>query len=184
MVRRGGLVVFPTETVYGVAVHVHDAQAVERLYQLKGRPQDKQLTIHLWEVQQVESVAREVSPLARRVMARFWPGPLTLVLPGRTTSTVGLRLPDHPVARQFLALCQVPVAAPSANRSGDPPPTDATSAIAALGHGVDAVIDSGPTTYRGPSTVLQILGEQARVLREGSISVETLRAHGVPLSCG
>lgn len=180
LVRGGGLVAFPTETVYGIAVHAWDRAAVERLHHLKGRPAEKHLTLHLWDVRQVEAFAREVSPQAQHLMEAFWPGPLTLILPGRETPTVGLRLPDHPAARALLRLCQVPVAAPSANLSGQPEATDAVQVLAALGAGLDAVIDAGPTVYRQPSTVVDATVVPVRVLREGAITRERVSRAGVP----
>ena len=180
-VRAGGLVAFPTETVYGIAAHAWDRAAVARLQQVKGRPSDKPFTFHLWDARQAAALARAVPAPAQRLMDALWPGPLTIILPGRDTPTVGLRLPDHPVARAFLQLCQVPVIAPSANRSGRPEALDAAQVLATIGAELDMVIDSGPTTCRQSSTVVDATSSPVRVLRDGAISRAALRAAGVDL---
>ena len=182
LVSAGGLVAFPTETVYGIAVHAWDRAAIERLYHLKGRPEEKQLTLHLWDARQVEMFARDVSPVAQQLMSACWPGPLTIILPGRETPTVGLRLPDHAIAREFLRLCQVPVAAPSANRSGEPPATAAAQVVAAFDGALDAVIDAGPTTHARASTVVDATSSSVRILREGAISRARLQQLRIPIA--
>ena len=107
---------------------------------------------------------------------RFWPGPLTVVLPGKDGKTVGFRLPDHPVARAFLKACGVPVAAPSANRSGFPPPIDAQEVLAALNGSVDCLLDGGPTRFGRESTVVEVVGGRVEIRREGAISKEAILA--------
>lgn len=179
-VRRGGLVAFPTETVYGIAAHAWDRAAVERLYRLKGRPAEKRLTLHLWDRAQAQVFAREIPPAAQRLMDALWPGPLTIILPGRETPTVGLRLPAHPVAQCFLRLCQVPVVAPSANRSGAAESTEAAQALDALDEGLDIVIDSGATTYGRPSTVVDATVTPLRIVREGVIARRQIESLGMP----
>lgn len=118
----GGLVAFPTETVYGLAADATNPQAIARLNQVKGRPPEKPYSIHLYETAQIAAFVERIPPLAKRLMERFWPGPLTIVMPAKDKGSVGFRLPSHPVAQAFLRRCQRPVVAPSANRSGSAPP--------------------------------------------------------------
>lgn len=167
--RRGGLVVFPTETVYGLGANADDLVAVERLYQAKGRPETKPLTVHLARAELVAGMALEWTPLAAALSRRFWPGPVTLVVPRLEGGTVGLRVPRHPVAEALLAAAQVPVVAPSANRSGSPPPRTADEVVAAILNGqVDYLLDAGPTPIGEASTVVDCTGASARILRRGA----------------
>ena len=170
MLRRGGLVVFPTETVYGLGADATNPKAIERLNQVKGRPPEKPYSWHLHSAEQIAKFVPSISPLARKLMDRFWPGPLTIVMPSTGGKTMGFRLPDHPVARAFLKACGVPVAAPSANRSGSAPPTDAKEVLAALNGSFDCLLDAGPTPLGRESTVVEIVGDRVEVRREGAIS--------------
>jgi L-threonylcarbamoyladenylate synthase len=183
VVHAGGLVAFPTETVYGLGAHARDADAVRRIFAAKGRPADNPLIVHLPDVAAFASVVATVTPLARQLAARFCPGPLTLVLEARadlprvTTgglTTVAVRVPDHPVAVALLTEAAVPIAAPSANRSGRPSPTTAEHVLADLGPEVDLVLDGGPCPVGVESTVVDARGERPIVLREGSITREDL----------
>lgn len=183
LLRAGGLVAFPTETVYGLGAHALDPVAVARVFAAKGRPADNPLIVHLATAAELPQVAAEVTPLARALAATFWPGPLTLVLPAVpelpsvTTgglSTVAVRVPDHPVATAVLAEAGVPVAAPSANRSGRPSPTSAAHVVADLGAAVDLVVDGGDTPLGIESTVVDARGSRPVVLREGSVTREDL----------
>ena len=176
ILRDGGLVAFPTETVYGLGVDAANPKAIERLNQVKGRPPDKPYSLHLYAPEQVRPFVASVLPLAATLMARFWPGPLTIVMPAKGGGTVGFRLPDHPVARAFLKACDIPVAAPSANHSGFPPPTDAAEVLAALDGAVDCVLDGGPTRLGRESTVVEVKGDRLEVLREGAISTAAVLA--------
>jgi L-threonylcarbamoyladenylate synthase len=187
--RAGRLVAFPTETVYGLGAHALDPEAVGRVFAAKGRPVDNPLIVHVADVDGFERVARSVTPLARELARRFCPGPLTLVLEARpdlpavTTgglSTVAVRVPDHPVATALLRAADLPVAAPSANRSGRPSPTTADHVLADLGAAVDVVLDGGPCPVGVESTVVDARGERPVVLREGSITREELGALGGP----
>lgn len=171
ILKRGGLVAFPTETVYGLGADAASEQALARLTRVKGRPPNKPYSLHLHSADQVRGLVTTVPPAAQRLMTRFWPGPLTIVLPTGRGATVGLRLPDHPIARAFLQACGDPVVAPSANRSGSPPPTDAAEVLAALGDEVDCVLDAGPSRLGRESTVVEIgLDGRLTVLREGAIA--------------
>ncbi len=169
ILRGGGLVAFPTETVYGLGADATNPAAIARLNAVKGRPPEKPYSLHLHAADQVRAFVSSVPPLASRLMERFWPGPLTLVLPGKHGQTVGFRFPNHSVARAFLTACDVPVAAPSANRSGTLPPTDAHEVLKALGDTFDCLVDSGPTPLGHESTVVEIVGDQLVIRREGAI---------------
>lgn len=170
IVRAGGLVAFPTETVYGLAADASNPQAIERLNHVKGRSPEKPYSLHLHAAAQVRERVSAIPPAAQRLMDRFWPGPLTIVLPADDGASVGFRLPDHPVARAFLQACGVPVVAPSANRAGSAPPTDAGEVLAALGGTFDGLLDGGPTPVGRESTVVEVRGDQVTVLREGAIA--------------
>lgn len=186
LLRAGGLVAFPTETVYGLGVRADDASAVARLFDAKGRPADNPLIVHVADVDGIAAVAAEITPLARRLLDRFAPGPLTVVLPARpdlppTTTggldTVAVRIPDHPVAQRILAANRLPIAAPSANRSGRPSPTTAAHVLADLDGAIAAVVDAGPTRIGVESTVVDARGDTPVVLREGAVTREDLEAH-------
>lgn len=174
ILRRGGLVAFPTETVYGLGADASNPAAVGRLNRVKGRPPEKPYSLHLYAPEQLLGYVTSIPPLAERLMQRFWPGPLTIVLPGADGRAIGFRLPDHPVARAFLEACRVPVIAPSANRSGSPPPTDAQEVLAALDGDVDCVLDAGPTRMGRESTVVEVVGDRVEIRREGAIPRTTI----------
>lgn len=170
ILRDGGLVAFPTETVYGLGADATNPDAIARLNRVKGRPPEKPYSVHVHDAAQVAAYVETVPPKAARLMQRFWPGPLTIVLPARDGRTVGFRLPDHPIARAFLAAAQVPVVAPSANHAGDAPPTDAAEVLAALPGGeVDCVLDGGPTPLGKESTVVEVIGDEVIIRREGAL---------------
>ena len=176
IIRRGGLVAFPTETVYGLAADATNPEAIERLNQVKGRPPEKPYSLHLHSAEQVHAFVPAIPPLAAKLMERFWPGPLTIVMPSKEGMTVGFRLPDHPVASAFLKACGVPVVAPSANRSGSPPPTDANEVLEALNGSFDCLLDAGPTQMGRESTVVEVINGRIAVHREGAIDVASLLA--------
>ncbi len=183
--RRGGLVAFPTETVYGLGVHALDRAAVRRLFEAKGRPANDPLIVHVDAVERMETLVADVPEAARLLAARFWPGPLTLVLPrsGRVPdevtaglNTVAVRVPAHPVARALLLAAGVPVAAPSANLFSRPSPTRASHVLDDLSGRIDLVIDGGPTQVGVESTVLDLSGDVPTILRPGAVSLDMLRA--------
>jgi L-threonylcarbamoyladenylate synthase len=185
LLRGGGLVIFPTETVYGLGACGLDAEALAGIYRVKGRPPEKGLILAVAAPEHVTEVAREVGPLARALMERFFPGPLTLVLPARDVvpeivtaggDTVAVRMPDHPVALALIRAVGAPVAAPSANRSGAPPPRTAAEAIESLGGRVELALDAGPCPLGTPSTILDLTADPPRVLREGAIPATELLA--------
>jgi len=176
ILRRGGLVAFPTETVYGLGADATNPKALARLNQVKGRPPDKPYSLHLYSVDQMRTLVPVIPPLAARLMERFWPGPLTIVMPGPRGDTLGFRLPDHPIAQAFLKACAVPVVAPSANRSGHPPPTDAAEVLEALNGDLDCVLDGGPTRLGRESTVVEVVNNRLEIRREGAIAKEAILA--------
>ncbi len=183
LLRAGGLVAIPTETVYGLAVRADDPDAVARLFVAKGRPSDNPLIVHVASVDDVVAVAREVTPLARELLARFAPGPLTVVLTARDDlpravtgglDTVAVRVPDHAVALEVLRRSGIALAAPSANRSSRPSPTSAEHVLADLDGLIDAVVDGGATRVGLESTVVDARGPSWRLLREGGVTREAL----------
>jgi len=185
VLRGGGLVAFPTETVYGLGAHALDPAAVERIYRAKGRPAYNPLIVHVATVDAARALSSAWPEAADRLAERFWPGPLTLVVPKAGSvpeavsaglETVGLRIPAHPVAQALLAAAGIPVAAPSANRSAHVSPTTAEHVRRSLGGAVDLVLDAGPTPVGIESTVLSLASPVPTVLRPGTISVDALRA--------
>lgn len=176
--RRGGLVAFPTETFYGLGALGLDGPAVGRLLAAKGRPDGKPILLLVDSVAMAERVAAHIGPTARALMARHWPGALTLVLqaqacvPGEVTAgtgTVGVRMSPHPVARALVGAVGTPVTAPSANRSGEPAPAVAGDVLVQLEGRIDLVLDGGATPGGPPSTVLDVTVEPPRVLRHGAV---------------
>lgn len=185
LLAAGELVAFPTETVYGLGADARNDAAVSRIFAVKGRPSDNPLIVHIAAAEELDRIALHVGPLARRLAAAFWPGPLTLVVeavPGLSPrvsaglSTVAVRVPAHPVALGLLRAFDGPVAAPSANRSGRPSPTRAAHVLADLGGRIAAVIDGGPTAVGLESTVVDTRGPRIHVLREGGVTREMLAA--------
>ena len=185
IIRRGGLVAFPTETVYGLGANALDHQALRRIYKAKGRPESSPLIVHVADIDMAKSLTTEWPGLADTLADCFWPGPLTIVLhkaqcvPDLATaglSSVGVRVPAHPVALELIRLANVPIAAPSANRFTQLSPTTADHVRSGLGNSVDLILDGGPTDVGIESTVASLTSEQPIVLRPGIISVEDLRA--------
>jgi L-threonylcarbamoyladenylate synthase len=186
--RAGGIVAYPTETYYGLAADPWNGQALHRLFQVKNRPAVKPVLVLVSDRAQVLLLAREISPTARLLMDRFWPGPLTLVLPARAdlsplltggTGTVGVRLSPDPVAAALLRAFGSPLTATSANLSGREPATTANEVKAAFGGQVDLILDGGPAPGRMGSTLVGVSGGRITCLREGRISfVEVLRSAG------
>jgi L-threonylcarbamoyladenylate synthase len=182
--RRGGLVAFPTETVYGLGVHALDRAAVQRLFAAKGRPANDPLIVHIDSLERIHELVVNIPDAARDLAARFWPGPLTLVLPRSPRvpdevtaglSTVAIRVPGHAVALALLAAAGVPVAAPSANLYSRPSPTRASHVLDDLAGRIDLIVDGGPTQVGVESTVLDLSGDVPTILRPGAVSLEMLR---------
>jgi L-threonylcarbamoyladenylate synthase len=179
ILRAGGLVAFPTETVYGLGADAASEKAIVRLYAVKGRPADHPVIIHFASPEQAFAWAREIPPGARELGQRFWPGPLTLILKRSALAkdfvtggqdSVGLRVPSHPVAQELLRAFSGAIAAPSANRFGRVSPTTAAHAREDLGKDVDLVLEGGPSEVGIESTIVDLSGGTAVLLRPGAIS--------------
>ncbi|HEX6088994.1 MAG TPA: L-threonylcarbamoyladenylate synthase [Gemmatimonadales bacterium] len=190
VLRKGGLVAFPTETVYGLGANALDAAAVAGIFEAKGRPAFNPLIVHAADVESVRALVSRWPPHAETLAAEFWPGPLTLVLPKAPRippivtgglEDVAVRVPAHPVALALLRACALPVAAPSANRSSEISPTTAEHVVKALGERVALVLDGGPTTVGIESTVIDLAGERPRLLRPGMVTVREIEAAIGPL---
>ena len=182
VLSEGGLVVFPTETVYGLGANANIPSAVKRLYEVKNSPESRPFTIHLASVDDVYCHTSTVPRLALRLMKAFWPGPLTLVLPiprdNGKESWVGLRVPDHVIARDIVKLSKVWVIASSANNANQPPPTDAQTVIRTLGEQVDIIIDAGPSKIGISSTVVKVTEDSKfEIMRQGSITGDNIQRH-------
>lgn len=168
LLARGEPVIVPTETVYGLACRPDVPGAVDRIYQAKGRPEDKPLPRMVADVEQVRRHAAVWPDAAERLAQKYWPGPLTLIV--RTIDgTLGFRIPDHPFMLALLAQCPVPLAVTSANRSGEKEAGTAAEAVLALGGHVQLAFDAGPVRLAVPSTVVDVSEPEIRVLREGAI---------------
>lgn len=185
LLRAGGLVAFPTETVYGLGANALDPQAVARIFAAKGRPAADPLIVHLASFEQIEAVVgREIPPVAEELARRFWPGPLTLVIrkqpiiPDNVTAgqgTVAVRVPANPIALALIEEAGVPIAAPSANLFGRTSPTSARHVLDDLGGRIDLILDGGPTRIGLESTVLDITASPPRLLRPGGVPFERLQ---------
>lgn len=185
VVRRGGLVAFPTETVYGLGADARDPRAVARIFAVKGRPSDHPLIVHVGSADAMEEWALDVPVLAHTFAARFWPGPLTLVLRRAEgvldevtggQHTVGLRVPSHPVALALIRASGCALAAPSANRFGRVSPTTAAHVRDDLGDDVDLILDGGPCEVGVESTIVDLSGREPAILRPGGVPREALEA--------
>lgn len=184
ILRRGGLLGIPTETVYGLGADALNEDAVSCIFLAKGRPQDNPLIIHVPDASWLERYCRDVPPAAYRLAERFWPGPLTMILPRRdivplqTTGgleTVGVRCPNHPVTLAIIEAAGVPIAAPSGNTSGRPSPTTAAHMIEDMDGRIDGIVDGGPCTVGVESTIIDLTVTPPRLLRPGGLPLESLR---------
>jgi len=187
-IRAGELVAFPTETVYGLGANALDARAVARIYEMKGRPEASPLIVHVASIDMAQSLVTEWPPEADELARRYWPGPLTLVLPKVSAipdivtaglPTVGIRVPNHPLAQALIREAGVPIAAPSANRFMGLSPTTAGHVREAFGDAVP-VLDGGPCQVGIESTVVSIIGGELKLLRPGMISLNDVGVAGVP----
>ncbi|MBR4080905.1 MAG: threonylcarbamoyl-AMP synthase [Clostridia bacterium] len=191
LLRQGQLVAFPTETVYGLGANALDEQAVLSIFAAKGRPADNPLIVHVWSRDQLADIG-EVSETAAKLMDAFWPGPLTILLPKKETvplavtaglPTVAVRMPAHPVALALLKAAGVPVAAPSANRSGKPSPTTASHVMEDMDGRIPMILDGGDSDVGLESTVLDLCHGAPCILRPGGITKDMLEAAlGTPVS--
>ena len=183
IIKRGGLVAMPTETVYGLAADALNGRAVADIFRAKGRPMDNPLIVHISELSQIKCLVREFPETARILAERFWPGPLTIILPkselipdevSAGLDTVAVRFPSNETARKLIS-ASCPLAAPSANLSGSPSPTTAKHVMADMSGRIDAVIDGGECAVGVESTVITLASEPPRLLRPGGITLEQLR---------
>lgn len=185
LLRRGELVGMPTETVYGLAANALDGDAVRRIFVAKGRPQDNPLIVHIAAWEELLPLVAAIPKGARQLADAYWPGPLTMIFPKSDRippevsgglETVAIRMPSHPVAQALIRESGCPLAAPSANRSGSPSPTTAAHVLADMDGRIAAIVDGGSCAVGLESTVVDLTGERARLLRPGGITVEMLRA--------
>jgi L-threonylcarbamoyladenylate synthase len=185
LLARSGLVAFPTESFYGLGASALSAEAVARVFEVKGRPDHRPLLVLVGSSDAAEALCASVPAGARDLMARHWPGPLTLVLPAAPglpaaltagTRTIGLRVPGHPVALGLARAAGMPLTAPSANPSGEPPPTSAAAVRRYFGARIDLVLDGGPTAGGTGSTVADCTVWPPRILRQGPIAIPGSRA--------
>lgn len=185
LLRENEAVAFPTETVYGLGANAMDDEAIAKIFEAKGRPSDNPLIVHIGTKSQLDGIVREIPPVAEKLMEHFWPGPLTIILPRKKgiservtagLNTVGVRMPDHPVALALIEEANVPVAAPSANRSGRPSPTLASHVYEDLNGKIAGIVDGGATGVGVESTVIDCTSEVPTILRPGGITKEQLEA--------
>ena len=185
IIRNGDLVGMPTETVYGLAANALDSKAVAKIFAAKGRPQDNPLIVHISAFEQIRCLVKSVPEAAEKLAAAYWPGPMTMVLEksdlipeivSAGLPTVGIRFPSHPVARALITAAGVPIAAPSANRSGLPSTTTAEHVMRDMDGRIDAVLDGGVCGVGVESTIITLASEPPRLLRPGGITLEQLRA--------
>ncbi len=183
LLARGEIVGMPTETVYGLAADAENPRAVEKIFAAKGRPQDNPLIVHIADIERLEEYAHSIPVIAYRLAEKFWPGPLTMVLPKKEIipdvtsaglNTVGIRMPCHEAARSLIRLSGKVLAAPSANISGSPSPTEAAHVMADMQGHIPAVVDGGSCPVGVESTVISFEGDAVRILRPGFVSAEEL----------
>lgn len=184
IIAGGGLVAFPTETVYGLGASAVDSGAAEKIYAAKGRPSDNPLIVHVCSFEQIEELAENIPAYAKKLMQSFMPGPLTLILkkksciPDEVTAnmdTVGIRFPSNPVAAALIKCSGVPIAAPSANISGKPSPTTARDVMEDMNGKIECIIDGGSCSVGVESTILDASGERPVLLRPGGITVDMIK---------
>ena len=184
VLKNGGLVAFPTETVYGLGGNGLDPEASAKIYAAKGRPSDNPLILHISSIEELAPLVEEIPPMAEPLMEACWPGPMTLIfkkseiVPKATTGgldTVAIRYPSHPVAMALIRKCGFPIAAPSANTSGHPSPTGAAHVANDLSGKIDMIIDGGDVEIGLESTIIDVTGDSPVILRPGYISLEEVR---------
>ncbi len=184
VIKNSGLVAFPTETVYGLGANALDSLAVKRIFEAKGRPQDNPLIVHIADFEKIEPLVKEIPEVAKKLMEKFWPGPMTLILPKSevipdiTTAgldCVGIRMPSNIIAREFIRECNVPIAAPSANISGRPSPTDVERCIEDMSGKIEYIIGGEMCDIGVESTVIDCTVQPVCILRPGGITLEMLK---------
>ncbi|MBD3375607.1 threonylcarbamoyl-AMP synthase [candidate division KSB1 bacterium] len=179
VLQKGGVIGYPTETVYGIGCDIHNAKAVNRIYDLKQRDHSKAMIIIAADILQIRELVEYIPEAAEILAENFWPGPLTMVfeaathiqeLPIRKTNTIAIRIPDCKICLSLLKTCGFPIVSTSANKSGQPDSTDADKVIDSFGSHLDLIIDGGPTPSSAPSTIVDVTQEPVRILRQGAIS--------------
>ena len=170
ILRSGGLVAFPTETVYGLGANLLNKKGVEKLYKVKRRPKGKPFTVHIEDTSLIKKLGCEITKTAKALMDKYWPGPLTIILNCRSGQKTGFRMPGNKVALKLIKGSGVPVVAPSANISGEAPPTSAEGVLEQLDGKIDILLDAGPTDIGVESTVIDMTVTPPKILREGAIS--------------
>ncbi len=176
ILKHGGLVIIPTETVYGIAADSANKNTIEKLCALKNRPKDKPFSLHIDEKEKIEDFAVDIPVLAYKLIDKFWPGPLTLILKSKDQDSIGIRMPDNLIALKIITLSKVSVVCPSANISGKPAPINFQEAIEDLRGLVDFALDAGPTRLQVESSVVDLIGQEWRMTREGAIKKEEIEA--------
>ncbi|MGD9677961.1 MAG: L-threonylcarbamoyladenylate synthase [Vulcanibacillus sp.] len=183
--KKGEIIAFPTETVYGLGANALDSEAVEKIFIAKGRPSDNPLIVHIASIEQLHYLTEEINETSMLLIERFWPGPLTIIFKRREgiselvtagLDTVAVRMPNNPIALAIIKAANIPIAAPSANSSGKPSPTTAEHVINDLDGKVEGIVDGGPTGIGVESTVIDVSMETPIILRPGAITIEELRA--------
>lgn len=174
ILKSGGLVIIPTETVYGIAANMDNRSSVERLYEIKGRDKEKKFSLHIDMKDRVRDFASEVPLQGWKLIDKFWPGPLTIIFKAKKNATIGIRMPDDDIALRVIGLSGVPVVCPSANLSGKPAPVDFEQAIKDFDGKVDLAIDAGKAKLGKESSVVDISGKVLNILREGAIKREEI----------
>ena len=170
VIKEGGLVAFPTETVYGLGADYFNEDAVKKVYKVKSRPSNKPLTLHISNVSMLNEFVVELPELAKRLIKQFWPGPLTLILMSKDGQKLGFRMPRNEIALKLISECGTPIVAPSANPSGEKSPTEAADVSKKLGRKIDMILDGGKTHLGIDSTIIDTTIFPYKILREGAFT--------------
>ena len=185
IIRNGGIVIFPTETVYGIGTNGLNEKAIKKLYEVKQRPLDKPISLLVSNIEMVNKIAKNISKLEYKIMETFFPGPLTIILEKRdivpniltaNTNTVGIRMPNSKIAKKLIEYAGIPIATPSANISGKPSGTNIKDIQKDFEGKVDYFIDNGESKLGIPSTIIRVINNEVHILRQGSISMEQINA--------
>ena len=191
IIKNGGLVAFPTETVYGLGGNGLAGDAVKKIFAAKGRPMDNPLILHICRLSQLDKLVKEITPCAKTLIDNFWPGPMTLIfrkkdiVPYETSgglNTVAIRFPENKIAQEFIRFCDLPVAAPSANTSGRPSPTKAQHVLEDMNGKIEMILDGGDCEIGLESTVIDVTGENPVICRPGGVTLEQVKKF-FPLAC-
>jgi L-threonylcarbamoyladenylate synthase len=169
IIKSGGLVAFPTETVYGLGADYFNKEAIDKLYEIKKRPKNKPFTIHIAKVTELTKLSCEISHFSKELIEKFWPGPLTIIFSTESGEKIGIRMPRNKIALEFISLCGTAVVAPSANISGRKPPRDADDVLKDLDGKIDLVLDGGKTDIGLESSIVDVSISPHRLMREGAI---------------